>query len=74
MLEITYVTGNADKINSAKLYLEPLGVKVNHIKMESKRLGVNIVELYGIVKEGGHPTVIGMESIYEQVKNALDKE
>ena len=47
---------------------------VNHIKSESKRIGINIVELSNIVKEGGHPTVIGMESIYQQVKKALDKE
>ena len=31
MFEITYVTGNADKINSAKLYLEPLGVFLGRI-------------------------------------------
>ena len=44
MLEITYVTGNADKINSAKLYLEPLGVKVNHIKMDTPELQSDSVE------------------------------
>ena len=44
----------------------------DHIKGESKRLGIEIVELSGIVKEGGHPTVEGMETIYRQVKKNLD--
>lgn len=32
MKSITYVTGNWSKILSAKEVLEPLGIKVEHIK------------------------------------------
>lgn len=47
---------------------------VRHIKAESSRLGIGIVELSGIVKEGGHPTALGMDAIYRQVKAILDRE
>lgn len=47
---------------------------VSHIKSECARLSISTVELSGIVKEGGHPTVEGMDAIYKQVKKALDKE
>ena len=40
-MEITYVTGNWAKIKSAKLILEPLGVKVNHIKMDTTEIQSN---------------------------------
>ena len=46
----------------------------HHIKSDAQRLGVETIELFGIVKEGGHPTVEGMDAIYKQVKNYLDKE
>ena len=36
--EITYVTGNWAKINSAKMILEPKGIKVNHIKMDTTEI------------------------------------
>lgn len=35
MKEITFVTGNWAKIASAKMILEPLGIKVNHEKMNT---------------------------------------
>ena len=44
MMEITYVTGNKDKIESARTYLEPLGVKVNHIKMDTPEIQADDVE------------------------------
>lgn len=47
---------------------------VHHIKAESSRLGICIVELSGIAKEGGHPTALGMDAIYRQVKTILDRE
>jgi len=34
-MEITYVTGNWAKIESAKQVLEPLGIKVNQIKIDT---------------------------------------
>ena len=37
-MEITYVTGNWAKIKSAELILEPLGIKVNHIKMDTTEI------------------------------------
>ena len=33
-MKITYVTGNKAKIDSARMYLEPLGIEVDNIKME----------------------------------------
>ena len=47
---------------------------VSHIKSETKRLGIETIELSGVEKEGGHPTVEGMDAIYRQVKNFLEKE
>ncbi|MBQ9791764.1 MAG: non-canonical purine NTP pyrophosphatase [Clostridia bacterium] len=44
MKEITYVTGNWAKIESAKMILEPLGVKVNHIKMDTTEIQADDVE------------------------------
>jgi XTP/dITP diphosphohydrolase len=35
MKEITYVTGNWAKVESAKQILEPLGFKINNIKMDT---------------------------------------
>ena len=43
-MEITYVTGNPAKISSAKQYLEPLGIKVNHIKMDTPEIQADDVE------------------------------
>lgn len=42
--EITYVTGNWAKITSAKQILEPLGIKINHVKMETTEIQANTVE------------------------------
>lgn len=42
-MEITYVTGNVAKINSAKQFLEPYGIKVNHIKMDTPELQLDSV-------------------------------
>lgn len=44
MKEITYVTGNWAKIESAKAILEPLGIKVNHIKMDTTEIQTDDVE------------------------------
>ena len=38
MKKITYVTGNWSKIMSAKNILEPLGIKVNNVKMETTEI------------------------------------
>ena len=35
MESIKYITGNLAKIKSAKQILEPLGIEVEHIKMET---------------------------------------
>ena len=43
-MEFTYVTGNRAKISSAKQYLEPLGVTVNHVKMDTPELQADNVE------------------------------
>ena len=43
-MEFTYVTGNSAKINSAKQYLEPLGIIVNHVKMDTPELQADNVE------------------------------
>lgn len=37
-MEINYVTGNIAKINSAKEFLEPHGIKVNQIKMDTPEI------------------------------------
>ena len=38
MKKITYVTGNWSKIMSAKQILEPLGIEVDNIKMETTEI------------------------------------
>ena len=38
MKELTYVTGNQAKIESARSILEPLGYKVNQIKIDRGNL------------------------------------
>ncbi|MBQ8425429.1 MAG: non-canonical purine NTP pyrophosphatase [Clostridia bacterium] len=43
-MEITYVTGNKAKIESAKQFLEPYGIKVNHIKMETPEIQADFVD------------------------------
>ena len=44
---------------------------VNTIKIAAERFGVNVIELCNIEKELGHPTITGMNSICEQVLEAL---
>lgn len=44
MKKITYVTGNWSKILSAKQILEPLGIEVDNIKMETTEIQANSVE------------------------------
>ena len=44
MKSITYVTGNWSKILSAKEVLEPLGFKVEHIKMDTTEIQADKVE------------------------------
>lgn len=44
MKKITYVTGNWSKIMSAKQILEPLGIEVNNIKMETTEIQADNVE------------------------------
>ena len=44
MKKIIYVTGNWSKIMSAKQILEPLGIKVNNIKMETTEIQADTVE------------------------------
>lgn len=44
MKKITYVTGNWSKILSAKQILEPLGIKVDNVKMETTEIQANTVE------------------------------
>jgi len=43
-MEITYVTGNWAKIMSAKKYLEPHGIVVNHIKMDTPEIQADTVD------------------------------
>lgn len=38
MKKITFVTGNMSKINSARQILEPLGIEVDHIKMDTEEI------------------------------------
>ena len=38
MKSVTYVTGNWAKIESAKHALEPLGFRVDHIKMDTPEI------------------------------------
>ena len=44
MKSITYITGNWSKILSAKEVLEPLGIKVEHIKMDTTEIQADKVE------------------------------
>ena len=44
MPKITYVTGNWAKIESAKQILEPLGIEIDNIKMETTEIQANTVE------------------------------
>ena len=44
MKKITYITGNCSKIMSAKQILEPLGIEVDNIKMETTEIQANTVE------------------------------
>ena len=44
MKKITYVTGNWFKIKSAKQVLEPLGIEVDNIKMETTEIQADSVE------------------------------
>ncbi len=44
MKKITYVTGNWSKIMSAKQILEPLGIEVENIKMETTEIQADTVE------------------------------
>ena len=44
MKKITYVTGNWSKILSAKQILEPLGIEVSNVKMETTEIQADTVE------------------------------
>ena len=44
MRKITYVTGNWAKIESAKQILEPLGIEIDNVKMETTEIQANTVE------------------------------
>lgn len=44
MKKITYVTGNWYKIMSAKRILEPLGIEVENVKMETNEIQANTIE------------------------------
>ena len=44
MKTITYVTGNWSKILSAKQILEPMGIKVDNVKMETTEIQADTVE------------------------------
>lgn len=44
MESIKYITGNLAKIKSAKQILEPLGIEVEHIKMETTEIQRDTVE------------------------------
>lgn len=44
MKKITYVTGNWAKILSAKQILEPLGIEVDNVKMETTEIQADTVE------------------------------
>ena len=44
MKKVTYVTGNWSKILSAKQILEPLGIKVDNIKMDTPEIQADTVE------------------------------
>ena len=44
MKKITYVTGNWAKVKSAKQALEPLGIEIDNIKMETTEIQADTVE------------------------------
>ena len=44
MSKITYVTGNWAKIASAKQILEPLGIEIDNVKMETTEIQADTVE------------------------------
>ena len=44
---------------------------VKAIKRSSEKFGTSYIELSDIDKESDHPTVLGMEQIYNQVKSAI---
>ena len=44
MKKITFVTGNSSKILSAKQILEPLGIEVDHVKMDTTEIQADSVE------------------------------
>ena len=44
MKKITYVTGNWAKVMSAKQILEPLGIEIDNIKMQTTEIQANSVE------------------------------
>lgn len=44
MKKVTYVTGNWSKILSAKNILEPLGIEVDNVKMETTEIQADTVE------------------------------
>ncbi len=43
-MKITYVTGNWAKVESAKQILEPLGIEVDNVKMDTTEIQANTVE------------------------------
>lgn len=43
-MNITYVTGNIAKIDSAKMYLEPLGIKIDNIKIDIPEIQADTCE------------------------------
>ena len=43
------------------------------IKNAAERIGVECVELTGVDKNNGHPTILGMSQIYEQVVKKLSE-
>lgn len=44
---------------------------IDCIRNATKRVGIEYVELNNIDKASGHPTVLGMKQIYEQIKEQL---
>ena len=44
---------------------------VFYVISEANRLGVEYIQLSGIEKDSGHPTIKGMETIYQQVLKAI---
>ena len=44
---------------------------VSLMKDEGERLGIEVVELHGVDKISGHPTVLGMSEICEQILYAI---